>query len=439
MAENTLNIQIKNSYSVIYPSDFENCLKTAYESLKGKSIKNAIVDMTEILFVDIATLLNISATLNKLIIDNPKIILLIKLPKSFPVVKFLCTWNFKEAIEKVTQKDFYELLSNSDSLVYEKAIYFARENELAAKDRVSDSLETLTYKKFFSIYSFDITDYYLKRQLILDFSQGKTDEWKKEDIKNILNRYIRDVSEQPSNGYIGNNIFFECLTNALRHPQGTILQTTSKFTKRKRVLKFLSSNRKSIDETKIKASDNFSLVFWDNGKNMIKSLKTVAESGINIRTSYKPFHFPVFRVNYKDEFNPELSNIFIPISSSKTPTLKDEEYFWLLSTFFPGITRDVIGETHVKGNPSNSNGSKLDFEQPGMGLCCLLDTAVKAFNGEIVVRTDKYRMVIKKASRKIYKGYKFDYLVSIKKKASIPDFNGNLFAVHIPVYKNYEE
>jgi hypothetical protein len=159
---------------------------------------------------------------------------------------------------------------------------------------------------------------------------------------------------------------------------------------------------------------------------MISTLKDAKKELGNIRSTNYVGKYPLFRANYFDEIDESRSLSGVIVDSKIDPDLQHHgDYYWLLSTFFPGITCDPEGKNYVTTEYHKKNGNEKSFIGPGMGLNCLLDT--NSFAGKIIVRSGFYRMIIEKGSKNS------DYSVSIKRKKDTPKFNGNLIAVHLPI------
>ena len=221
----------------------------------------------------------------------------------------------------------------------------------------------------------------------------------------------------------------------------------------------------------IRQENNYTLVIWDNGEGIIDTLKKELLKGnpIKAEDSEDDFHSCYCILKEKKSgapkaeyfdyyFSYEVPNL---IESEQSKNYRTQEWFILLSSLFPGITRDPKGIDYEK--------SKILMQEKkppltGRGLTYLINTAVRYLGGEVGIRTGNYFINIKKAE-KDYKTlpdlfinhFKDDYFVidykskydqngitprnkkiinslfkaKIQKRSTV-DFLGNMITIHLP-------
>jgi len=444
----SINVKFASSskYQTLFSNEFESAIADAFQEQEGQKIDKVTLDFTDLIYVDVVTLPNISSFVQSFLEDKSKTVK-IKLPNNPKVLTFLKTWDFTDSFFYSTKKE-RELKDCLDDASHDLSkLFFSNSEEdvsvldeftgnclddqnlnellkgLITKHNPYGSLENSNaferynrWKNFFGVFSFDV----LKKNNGDDISQNKSivfeerKRWQQiNEIESILDNVLKDRNGKECKGYIPNKVIWECVSNALRHPEGDLIQTTSRFINKKS-RPFLKSN-------------HFTLAFWDNGESMIETLRRAYQDTGNIKANLpERIHYPIFEVS-TDEFNS------ISVDTKILPGefyLKNDsyDYYWFLSTFFPGVTRDP----NPDGSFANQSSEGTIFKYPGMGLYLLLKTVVDTFNGTIIVRTGNYRLRIS-ASTKSGCHYKAD--IKKVKSFSSKGFKGNLLSIHLPLYE----
>lgn len=247
---------------------------------------------------------------------------------------------------------------------------------MSAKDR----LEHLKNKGFYPLTSLefqtDIQKSYTLKQEPKNWMEGKP-------IISIIQKNLPDKISIGNK--ISKHIIYESITNAIRHPNST---------------KLVIACRKQLNQ--------YTLVMWDNGESIIETLLNELKSGNSIKADdcEDDFHSCYCIEKVKKKGRPTIDN-FDFYYSHDVPNLNEEnpdfayrkdEKFVLLSSLFPGISRDPKGSDYTKSTVLNNE------EKPvltGRGLTYLINTAVRNFGGEVRIRTGNYFMNIKKADKVI--------------------------------------
>jgi len=433
----------KGYNNIIDSSVFEESITKAFETIPTGEIKAICFDLKNVDFIDFLVIINMSAFCQSIRHDNPACIFKFIWPDSQSVFTFLKIWNFKDAIENAINLDPSKDLENGRKSFLQKEsteedvykIVNATFPNTLINNKVKD---LILYQKFFSVLSFKLdssvpsstnensrrVEYSLEDSnslKILPNYQVLEDilhDWREQGIKEVLENVFKDADGNHLDDYVPNKVIFELITNALRHPNGTLLQTSS----------FFQSKEKNTHIT----SDHFKIAVWDNGKSMIEVLRDAYIDTKNITTSVpNEIRFPIFHLNLHEP-NKKLNDDRLKVDSRIVPNegflskigYWNYDYYWLLSTFFPGVTSDPKGKSITL-----REDTRAKYRNRGMGLYVLLHTVVNIFNGKIVVRTGRYNMVIKQNSSKAN-----NYDVDIKRRPEcLPLFSGNLIAVHLPL------
>lgn len=347
-----------------------------------------------------------------------------KLPagaRGFGARSTLRRWNYPAAIREAAKIRFENLVVESDHQ-YFQGNGGDPENNPYSKPEVTYDLPsgqvtfTRDAHRFFEFTTWNIDKYFEAKRLVIDAN----DAWDVDAVRSVLNRNLQLPRQQTiengtqgrSETYVASRIFYEAMTNAVRHPGAHIIQTSSHL------------------ESRNREKQHFTIVFWDDGKSMLRTMAEAIDSSKNIRRPY-PKHFDtVFeltRVDDKGHKSPtEVINSFDTPASSK-----DEERL-LLATLYPGTTCNIEGQGH-HSLIENENSSDAGLGEPGMGLFVLISTAIDMFGGSVAFRTDRYFMNIK-AKRTSAKSDAPKYSVKIQRfPLAIPPFLGNMITVRLPL------
>ncbi|MFZ1989919.1 MAG: hypothetical protein WAW96_09120, partial [Alphaproteobacteria bacterium] len=276
---------------------------------------------------------------------------------------------------------------------------------------------------------------------------------------------LLEPSSESSGLYVASRIVYEAMTNAVRHPGASVIQTSSllrnyaaggpnffPFTSWKLdeygekgrvsdeasdkwsvepVLSVLNRHleRKVGSGAESPHAEHFSVVFWDDGKSMTETLRAALAAGEPIREADYPANFDTdYRVRWIDEDGNEIERV---VHSARTPDLNSADYELLLATLFPGVTCDVKGVGHRVH--AELRRAEPSMARHGMGLFALIRTAVDEFDGAVAFRTGSFFMNVKRALRNDPTAH---YRVKIQaRKSSTPLFLGNMVTVRLPIRK----
>jgi len=316
---------------------------------------------------------------------------------------FLQIWNFGQAVKDATDGSLDEVFSPEDVACLSEDINNAV-IRYSVNWKYDGSLQRLLSSRFFSLLSFFANRSPGRNRVASDESE----RWQHELIRAVLDRHLG----RPDN-YVGSRIVYEACTNALRHPGATVVQTASSF------LIFGKS-------ASARSTGYLTIVFWDDGVSMIDTLRGAIDAGKSVQALRVPALYADYRFSVHEYSGSMLHES--PMRSDYVPTRDTPDDLLLLSTTFPGITRDALGEDW-QPNPSLQT-SNPELNAPGMGLFVLVNTAVDIFSGRVTIRTKGLRLTI---SRDV-EHQETRYAAKVTKyNPNSPSFLGNLVTIRLPI------
>lgn len=251
---------------------------------------------------------------------------------------------------------------------------------------------------------------------------------------------------------LANDIVKECLTNSIRHPKANALITGSHF------------DGKGL---------RYTIVIWDNGKNIIESLHAALSEQGTIRSdesflaAAKIGLNPAFYLSEGDEYKVgSMDSLDLKSRvklSDELPASAREPWTLLLAAFFPGVTRDILKQDLESTMEGFRNELVADFS--GFGLTVLLESVINLLNGIVSVRVKDHFITLKRIQTPIrdaifrqmncdvylpdlderykklgipIKGLRKAsalYQVKVVRKTDAFDFEGNMLTIEIPLRK----
>ncbi len=378
--------------------------KEIYHFLEDKDYSLAfLLDLSDVTYIQTpTTLVYLAQFIYKRDLKNLRTYL--RLPISNKVISILYTWRFFEIIEELTGKQIsYFIEGEIDRFpktkfeIGGKKFYLDINQDYFDKYYKEDQVKKLVKKGFFSLICEPFKEENQK-ELTLK-KQRRT--WSTEKLMtDVLQQNL--LENVPIGNLLPNTIIFECLTNAINHPNSDHLVIGSFYD--------FSNNEDTKKGNKDKF-DYFTIVIWDDGDSIIKTLSDSIKSGVSIRskeyfelaqkTGYRTW-FRIIRKDYsKETKNEYFFYDYLPNKKTLDDDLDDEI---LISSFLPGVSRlPSISKKKINTNESN-NQIKENSEEivdtssgTGMGLTYLLKAVTKDLNGSIHVRTDNYLLEITRA------------------------------------------
>jgi hypothetical protein len=398
-----------------------------------------VLDLSSSVFIEIATL----QLLTSLIIRRHRLRKTTKfrLPagdRGLNARHFLRRWHYPEVFDELFQK------KHAFSLFVDKAdhAYFAgsptggdRGDPYAgAVLRYEDRHGEVRYRKevyrFLALRTWLISQDTDKRQ----FVEGERKRWKDADplVAETLNRRLRMPATPGLRGGKPNNeklvvgrIVFQAITNALRHPRASLLQASSHMEDR-----FVPAA--SISRAGVRADNFFTLVYWDDGEPMHRTLRRALDDDLPIHHSSGFTLKTTYLVNPKKAGETLCSPRII--SSAEIPTKHSSDEELLISTIFPGITCDVDDAERLAALGMEDDDPMLGM--PGHGLFVLVRTAVELFGGSVAFRTGNFFMNVSYLTDDAWMKQRLHDrkpAYKIKLRKSEPAFLGNMVTVRLPL------
>lgn len=377
-----------------------------------------LLDFSDSTYIEIASLQHVTA----LIASRKKNDLRTKLrlpsgERGFRARSALRKWKYPAALKEATGLRFEDLVVEADLEYFhgnggdqkETPYIGAQAKYVLPSGTVNFTIEA---HRFFDFVTWNISKYRDSKRLVID----AYDAWNVTPVMAVLSRNLRRAQKMsPASGsadvYLASRVFYEAMSNAIRHPDATVIQTSS----------HLGTGKGP--------KEYFTIVFWDDGKSMLETLSDALAAGKQIRRPY-PADFDANFALTRESEDGTKTPVEI-VNSSKTPSCTADKELMLLSTLYPGTTCNFEGEGHSVRKELISADPRLG--EPGMGLFVLLTTAIDMFGGSVAFRTDHYFMNVESAT--LESGA--TYSVKIKRHPeTTPSFLGNMVTVRLPLGGN---
>ncbi len=388
----------------------------------GDASRPALLDMTNVSYVDIAALSNMIATLSQRCDLGCTTHLAYPAEKS--VRDFLATWRFPDALTRATLRPFEEILLPEDChyMAEDQTTYSGTGDGLSKLEFDADWHPTsLTRRNFFEFLSFADGDSKISPTQHSSIPREEGRSWARPLVSQILKKHLKG---EKSRSDIARVIIYESLSNAVRHPKANLIQVVSRF----------SRSAKSKDKKTLR------ICVWDNGESIIKTLRNALDNEAGIRSFILP--------QYMGE------RIRVDISKwggkSKTYHISQTEEIpsdatdarLLVASLFPGVTSTRLSEVPpvdpfdgLSSTCSTGEEVGLKLEKaPGMGLYALMRTALDQFQGSLFIRSGMHNLKIRVA----HDAYRVVDSVRYKCKITeyppeVPTFKGNLLVIKLPL------
>jgi hypothetical protein len=405
------------------------------------------LDFSETDYLEIATLQLVTALVAQRKRDGLRTFLRLPAGKSrLKVRHFLRRWRYDDALEAATHETLETLSGGTDTQYFADSPDGDRGDPYAGVYVVySDEYGEIVYPveayRFFEFTSWKIDVTLDKRSLL----KKEKDRWSSIDatVWETIRRRLRKprpikrststpVQVNPEQ-HLYSRIVFQTMTNALRHPDATIIQASSHL-----------GSKRVPDNTvpnKFRVVENFfTIVYWDDGLSMYRTLKqAIADNHpIHFNSQFSARYLLGIYENGRPIAHQVVNSTEIP--DSTTPDVK-----LLLATLFPGVTCDVRGIGQIKMLDPELSDEVVGL--PGHGLYALVQAVTDVFGGTVAFRTADLFMNVDKLSHqrltylrqldpslRQYTGTLPDYWVKIDQfRAPIPEFLGNQITIRLPL------
>lgn len=360
--------------------------KEYHHFLQDKEYSHPILlDLSAVTYIQITSLVYLAQIVYKRDLSNLQTYL--RLPESDDVRIFMFTWRFFEIIEELTGKNIFHFIEGNQNKfppakfqIEDKTFYLNINKDYFDKHYKEEQLKNLVKKGFFSLICEPFKE---ENQKYLALKKHRRNWTTEKLITDVLQKNLfEDVA---IGNLLANTIIFECLTNAANHPESDHLVIGSFYD---------YTNENSINQGERDKKLYFTIVLWDNGDSIVKTLSESINLGNNIRAidsfevakkSELKSWFRVIRKNYTSTKSESIFYDYLPSKDSETDEV-------LLSSFLPGISRKPIKK---KDTSSDSSSEIVDSSSgTGLGLSLLLKAVIKDLSGSIHVRTDDYLLEI---------------------------------------------
>lgn len=397
-------LQLPNAVLV---GDFEDILAKFYQANDPRS-EHIVFDMRRCTYIEVASLMRLISLFS----DRQRrgLSTRIALPLNKDVRDFLRVWEFPNALFQATQLPFYDVVPMEDHK------YFG-ENKNLSDIKYTTFYESigaarLLSNRFFSFLATRIQ----KGDSITSTVVKETMRWQDDLVKSILRKHLSGPDN--AENYVPSRIIYEAISNACRHPNCSVIITTSRFS---------SSDPRAKDP-----AGQFTIVVWDDGESMMDTLKRPLVEGKPIR-AIEPILNQKFLVKFVDPDRKESQEVY---PADFLPTADSMDYLVLFATILPGITRDPAGTGHTV-HPELLSVPELTL--PGMGLYVLLNAVIDIFGGSVAFRTNRFFMNLKRPRKQEIQESGAEYRVKIEGyHESLPPFLGNMVTIRLPIRKETE-
>lgn len=360
--------------------------------------KTVLLDFSNSEFIDVPGLIYILSFVSGRQKEQKRTFL--RLPNQKDTRDFLRAWNFPNAVRDVTGLTFWDSVTDEDHDYFGEDPDLGRQKYSGPIYLVGGKWYNILSRNYFSIKTFQPSLF--NSSLALE----EASRWKRQVISSVLEKVLVGPES-----YFASRIIFEAIMNAVRHPKASIIQTASHLNKIKK------------QDTQI---NYLTVVFWDDGESIIDTLKLALHEGKRIR-SFSPDELNSISYLLRCKNHQKKLYHTETVNSNFEPDLNSSDEHFLLSSTFPGITRDALGKEHIS-HPDIENSDPI-FSQPGMGLYLLVNAAINIYEGSVTFRTRNYFLSLRKSHKK----FKEDILAGVTKYPEKHCFLGNLLTIRLPI------
>ncbi|HLP45829.1 MAG TPA: hypothetical protein VK469_07785 [Candidatus Kapabacteria bacterium] len=401
-------------------NNFEDILFNYFKGMKN-SVDQILLDLRHCKFIDFVVfqyLISLFCFRRK---RNQKTYFGIPVEKK--VRDFIRVWEFPNAFSNATELKFSDFIVEEDKK-------FIGEKQTTFKG-FGDVVDTLEYnldwksghrgkQNFFSYNT-----YYLKRKEMASILPEKVPSvegrrWNEGLILKVLEKQLKSDNAKEE---VGRIIIYESMSNAVRHPDATVIQAVSKF---------------DHGLFSIKDKRNLRICIWDDGKSIVETLKPLIQEGKPIRSVILPLYMSDQIFLKIEDLEYKENNREMQIDQSDNPDKNAIDEIILQSSLFPGISRTVsesIPDVEpFDGEQSRKIGNELYRDKQGMGLYALMRAVLDIFQGSLFIRSGNLFMSMKVAHDAYRKQHNVRYKTKIVRYPQwYPTFVGNLLIIALPL------
>jgi hypothetical protein len=436
---NLLNLPTVQIPIIAVIGEVEATLSRFYQDI-GAPPEEMCIDFSKCNFIEIATLQFITATIKSRLKHNQNTILHLPFGEAgLKVRHFLRRWKFGAAVKDASGKSLNNLVRPADLVYFRGTVKGGDKGDPYAgaqviyNDRFGERIYRKNAYRFFGFKSWKL-DSETDKLLVV---HKERERWVNlyPTLRETLRKQLRfSVHKDDNVGADGelsdivltDRIVLQAITNALRHPEASIIQASSHMAQKPVPADGVQNGFRLVDNF-------FTIVYWDDGVAIHQTLKKALLKGLTV--NHPTVHNTSYLLKFEETSVPPEYTV---INSSDIPndSTTDERLF--LSTIFPGVTCDITGGSEFRDQSKSDNGST---QVPGHGLFVLAQTAIDTFGGSVAFRTNNMFMNVSRLTPARWRkcgiaGDKPDYYVKIMKYPEVvPHFLGNQITIRLPLLK----
>ena len=412
--------------------DFDNAAAKYYEG--NKDLSKLLADFRNVTYLDLAVLINFTALFLRRRENNQETF--IGISKNKRVRDFIRVWRFPEAFFEATATRFETILVQDDQ--------HYRGEKQDTYTGVGSGIEALEFDSEWTNGSqtkrnfFEFTSFNLVREQAESFStipRGEGSRWNKVLIRQVLTTHLDGDNQSDE---VARVVIYESLSNAVRHPNATIIQTVSKFDWHEKPDELTSSRseKPSVSTTGRSLRGHLRIYIWDDGESIVDTLLPTVRVGGPLRGVKLPnYMYDSIHLDIRDAANKRMS--LLRVSQMEDPPPDASEELILLCSLFPGVTRSLrrLVQPVQPFDTVTPDAAPIELaDKQGMGLYALTRTALDLYQGSLLIRSGNHRLVMEVA----HDSYRVQHNVTYKAKItrypeSFPKFRGNLLGIMLPI------
>jgi hypothetical protein len=352
-----------------------------------------LLDFAPARYIDLGVLLNLISLYRRRKEKHQKTF--VGIPRDKRVRDFLRVWRYPQAFAEATGTPFEDLIVEEDRVYRgeKQSTYTGLGSGLAALTYDRDSIGTPRKKNFFEFTSYELvpTQRSLFSGPVGAIPRLEAERWNNSLIREVLSTHL--VAKSATDD-VARVAIYESISNAVRHPQAKIIQTTSIF-----LLKDKNKGVRASGEAV--RSGNLRIFIWDDGEAIADTLAPLIRNKKPIR-AYQFDRFMYDRILLELVSLGTESHSTIIADQYDDPAQNAPEELILLSSLYPGITR-TVAETAKSVDPLERNASPELvnwMRQQGMGLYALTRTILDLHQGALLIRSGRHKLTIELAKGK---------------------------------------
>jgi hypothetical protein len=417
------NEQVRFSKSVSLDR-FEEALSEQY--LRSGRSKTLLLDFELCHYIDIAVLINLISVYSRR--KERRQTTFLGIPRDKRVRDFLRVWRYPQAFTEATGTLFEDALVEEDRRYRgeTQTTYTGLGSGLAALTYDRDSIGTRRKRNFFEFTSYLLTprQQSLFRGPVGAIPRLEAERWNNSLIREVLNTHLiaKDGADD-----VARVVIYESISNAVRHPEAQVIQTTSIFLLKDR-------SKESTSSFTTSRSGNLRIFVWDDGEAIADTLAPLIRNKRPVR-AYQLDRFMYDKIYLELMAFGTTKQSTVIADQFDDPAHDAPEELILLSSLYPGITRTVAEAAQAVDPLVPDAPTELMnwVRQQGMGLYALTRTVLDLHQGSLLIRSGRHKLSIELAKDKYRKtGARYKSTVTTYPR-TFPRFKGNLLIIQIPI------